>query len=137
MRMLVCSLWYAPARAFGGTVTVAVASVKGALAAGHEVTVGTTDVLDLHSRASADTPAEPAGARVLRFPNVSQRLAAANLPQPRGLRKWLSQHVGEFDVVLVLDVYSTVSVLGARAAASAGVPYVLEALGTLPATRER
>ena len=32
--MLVCSLWYAPARAFGGTVTVAVATVKGALAAG-------------------------------------------------------------------------------------------------------
>ena len=135
--MLVCSLWYAPARAFGGTVTVAVATVKGALAAGHEVTVVTTDVLDLRSRAPADTPAEPVGARVLRFPNVSQRLAAANLPQPRGLRKWLSQHVREFDVVLVLDVYSSVSVLGARAAASAGVPYVLEALGTLPATRER
>jgi hypothetical protein len=34
MRMLMCSLWYAPARAFGGTVTVAVATVKGALAAG-------------------------------------------------------------------------------------------------------
>jgi glycosyltransferase involved in cell wall biosynthesis len=137
MRMLVCSLWYAPARAFGGTVTVAVATVKGALAAGHEVTVVTTDVLDLHSRAPADTPAEPLGARVVRFPNVSQRLAAANLPQPRGLRTWLSQHIREFDVVLVLDVYSSVSVLGARAAESAGVPYVLEVLGTLPATRER
>jgi len=66
--MLVCSLWYAPARAFGGTVTVAVATVKGALAAGHEVTVVTTDVLDLHSRAPADTPAEPAGARGTAYP---------------------------------------------------------------------
>src|SRR5204863_7439201 len=80
---------------------------------------------------------EPAAASVVRFPNVSQRLAAANIPQPRGLRTWLRQHVDEFDVVLVLDVYSAVSVLSARAAASAGVPYVLEALGTLPATRER
>jgi glycosyltransferase involved in cell wall biosynthesis len=40
-------------------------------------------------------------------------------------------------VVLLMDVYSSVSVLGARAAARAGVPYVLEALGTLPATHER
>src|SRR4051812_37505162 len=115
MRMLVCVPWYAPARAFGGTVTVAVATVKGALEAGHEVTVATTDVFDLHSRVPADAISEPAGAHVIRFPNVSQRLTAANVPQPRGLRKWLRDHVREFDVVLVLDVYSSVSVLGARA----------------------
>ncbi len=137
MRLLVCVPWFAPARAFGGTVTAAVATVKGALEAGHQVTVATTDVLDLRSRVPADAPAEPAGARVVRFPNVSQPLAAANAPLPRGLRTWLREHVREFDVVLLLDVYSSVSVLGARAAARAGVPYVLEALGTLPATRER
>jgi glycosyltransferase involved in cell wall biosynthesis len=137
MRMLLCVPWYAPARAFGGTVTAAVATARGALAAGHEVTVATTDVLDLRSRVPADASAEPPGARVLRFPNVSQRLTAANMPQPRGLRRWLREHVREFDMVLLLDVYSSVSVLGARAAARAGVPYVLEALGTLPATRER
>src|SRR6266542_2060556 len=137
MRLLVCVPLFAPARAFGGTVTAAVATVKGALEAGHQVTVATTDVLDLRSRVPADAPAEPAGARVVRFPNVSQPLAAANAPLPRGLRTWLREHVREFDVVLLLDVYSSVSVLGARAAARAGVPYVLEALGTLPATRER
>ena len=135
--MLVCVPWFAPARAFGGTVTAAVATVKGTLAAGHDVTVATTDVFDLHSRVPAGGPSEPAGARVLRFPNVSQRLTAANVPQPRGLRSWLRGHMREFDVVLLLDVYSSVSVLGARAAVRAGVPYVLEALGTLPATRER
>ncbi len=110
MRLLVCVPWFAPARAFGGTVTAAVATVKGALAAGHDVTVATTDVLDLRSRVPTDAPAEPAGARVVRFPNVSQRLAAANAPLPRGLRSWLRQHVREFDVVLLLDVYSSVSV---------------------------
>jgi glycosyltransferase involved in cell wall biosynthesis len=137
MRLLVCVPWFAPARAFGGTVTVAVATVKGALEAGHEVTVATTDVLDQRSRVPADVPSEPVGARVVRFPNVSQKLAATNTPLPRGLRKWLRRHVQEFDVVLLLDVYSAVSMLGARAAARAGVPYVLEALGTLPATPER
>ena len=137
MRMLVCTPWYVPARAFGGTVTVAVATVTGAVEAGHEVTVATTDALDLQSRVPADAPAEPPGARVVRFPNVSQRLAATNVPIPRGLRGWLREHIREFDVVLLLDVYSCPSVLAARAAGRAGVPYVLETLGTLPATSER
>jgi glycosyltransferase involved in cell wall biosynthesis len=137
MRMLVCVPWYAPARAFGGTVTVAVATVRGAVDAGNEVTVATTDVLDLRSRVPEDAPAEPADARVVRFPNASQRLAATNVPLPRGLHRWLRDHVREFDLVLLLDVYSAVSVLGARGASRAGVPYVLEALGTLPATPER
>jgi glycosyltransferase involved in cell wall biosynthesis len=39
--------------------------------------------------------------------------------------------------VLVQDVYSSLSVLGARAAVRAGVPYVLQAYGTLPTSRER
>jgi glycosyltransferase involved in cell wall biosynthesis len=137
MRLLVCVPWFAPARAFGGTVTVAVASVKGLLDVGHEVTVATTDALDLHARVPAEVPDEAVGATVLRFPNLSHRLAAANVPQPRGLRRWLRDHVREFDVVLVLDVYSSVSVLAARAAERARVAYVLQALGTLPATRER
>ena len=137
MRMLVCTPWYVPARAFGGTVTVAVATVNGAVEAGHQVTVATTDALDLRSRVPIDAPAEPPGARVVRFPNVSQHLAATNVPLPRGLRGWLRTHIREFDVVLLLDVYSSVSVLAARAAARAGVPYVLETLGTLPTTPER
>jgi glycosyltransferase involved in cell wall biosynthesis len=137
MRLLVCVPWFAPARAFGGTVTVAVAQAKGALEAGHEVTVTTTDILDPHSRVPAGAPGEPEGVEVVRFPNVSQRLAATNVPLPRGLRSWLHSHVREFDVVLLLDVYSSVSVLGARAARHAGVPYVLQALGTLPPAPER
>jgi glycosyltransferase involved in cell wall biosynthesis len=137
MRLLVCVPWFAPARAFGGTVTVAVAEAKGMLEAGHEVTVVTTDVLDPRSRVPPGTAAEVDGARVLRFPNVSQRLAATNVPLPRGLRGWLRVHAHEFDVVLLLDVYSAVSVMGARAAVRARVPYVLQALGTLPVTPER
>jgi glycosyltransferase involved in cell wall biosynthesis len=83
------------------------------------------------------TPVKVDGVRVVRFPNVSQRLAATNVPLPLGLRSWLRAHVREFDVVLLLDVYSAVSVLGAREAKRSGVPYVLQALGTLPAVPER
>src|SRR5919198_1292345 len=137
LRVLICTPWYAPARAFGGTVTVAVATAKGLLDAGHGVTVATSDALDLQARVPPGTPPEPTAAEVFRFRNLSRRLAGTNVVLPRGLRSWLRRHVREFDVVLLLDVYSSVSVLGSRAAAEAGIPYVLEALGTLPATAER
>lgn len=137
MRLLVCTPWFEPARAFGGTVAVSVATVKGALAAGHEVTVATTDMLDHRTRVPPRTPSLPNGARVIRFANVSHRLAIANVPQPRGLGRWLRANVDQFDVVLLQDAYSAVSVLGARSAKRAGVPYVLQPMGTLPPTRER
>jgi glycosyltransferase involved in cell wall biosynthesis len=137
MRMLVCSPWYAPATAYGGMVTAALATVKGALEAGHEVTVATTDADDDYSRVPRDASPEPPGANVVRFENLSRRLAATHVVLPRGLRGWLRDQVGGFDVVLLQDVYSAVSVHAARAAASAGIPYVLQTHGTLPATRER
>jgi glycosyltransferase involved in cell wall biosynthesis len=138
MRLLVCVPWYAPARGFGGGIlTSLLATVEGALEAGHDVAVATTDLLDSHSRVPPDAPAEPAEAQVLRFPNISHRLAASHAPLPRGLRPWLREHAREFDVVLIQDVYSSLSVLGARAAVRAGVPYVLQAYGTLPTSRER
>src|ERR1044072_6257837 len=117
MRLLVCVPWYAPARGFGGGIlTSLLATVEGVLQAGHEVTVATTDLLDSHSRVPLEAPAEPAGAEVLRFPNVSHRLAASHAPLPRGLRAWLRGHAGEDDVVLIQDVYSALGVLRARAA---------------------
>lgn len=138
MRVLVCVPWYAPARGFGGGIlTSLLATVEGALEAGHDVTVATTDLLDSQSRIPPDAPIEVEGAQVLRFSNMSHRLAASHAPLPRGLRPWLRDHVGEFDVVLIQDVYSSLSVLGARAAVRAGVPYVLQAYGTLPTLPER
>ena len=138
MRLLLLSPYFVPAYAFGGSVTVAETIVADVLADGHEVTVATTDVLDGHRRIPAGAPAEPAGAEVARFPNVSHRLAAGlNAYAPRGLRRWLADNIRRFDVVLLHDVYSAVSVMGARAAARAGVPFALQPLGTLSPARER
>lgn len=137
MRLLICTPWYAPARAYGGIVTAATAAAAGALEAGHEVMVVATDADDDYSRVPREAPAEPAGADVIRFENLSRRLAATHIVLPRGLRRWLRNHIEGFDVVLLQDVYSAVSVLAARASADAGVPYVLQSHGTLPATPER
>jgi glycosyltransferase involved in cell wall biosynthesis len=137
VRLLICTPWYAPARAYGGIVTAATATAAGAVEAGHEVTVAATDADDDYSRVPREAPAEPAGADVIRFENLSRRLAATHVVLPRGLRRWLRNHIEDFDVVLLQDVYSAVSVLAARASADARVPYVLQSHGTLPATPER
>ena len=56
MRLLVCVPWYAPARGFGGGIlTSLLATVEGALEAGHDVTVATTDLLDSLPTASGKT----------------------------------------------------------------------------------
>lgn len=137
MRLLLCIPYFTPAYAFGGSVTVAETIVEGFVAAGHEVTIATTDVLDEHRRISPGT-AGVAGSTVVRFRNVSHRAAAGvNLYLPRGYRRWLRDNITDFDVALLQDVYSAVSVGGARAAASAGVPYALQPLGTLSPAAER
>jgi glycosyltransferase involved in cell wall biosynthesis len=138
VRLLLAIPYYAPAYAFGGSVTVAETVVGGFLDAGHEVTVATTDVLDEHRRAPEGADPIPPRAEVVRFPNVSHRLAAtANGYAPRGLRRWLAFNVRRFDAILLHDFYSAVSVLTARAAERAGVPYALQPLGTVGAAAER
>jgi glycosyltransferase involved in cell wall biosynthesis len=138
MRLLLAIPYFAPAYAFGGSVTVAETVVADALAAGHQVTVATTDVLDEHNRLPRGAPAVPEGAEVVRFRNVSHRLAAGvNAYLPRGYRGWVRRNAGRFDAVLLQDVYSAVSVGAARAAVSAGVPYALQPLGTLSPAAER
>lgn len=138
MRLLLAIPYFAPAYAFGGSVTVAETIVSDVLAAGHEVTVATTDVLDERRRVTPGLAAHPPGAEVIRFPNVSHRLAAGlNAYSPRGLRRWLAANIGSFDVVLLQDVYSAISVMAARAAHRAAVPYVMQPLGTLSPAPER
>ena len=76
MRILLVTPYYAPAYFFGGPVFVTETLAHGLVDAGHEVTVATTDVLDAERRVPSGTPSVPAGARVLRFPNMYHRLAA-------------------------------------------------------------
>jgi glycosyltransferase involved in cell wall biosynthesis len=112
--------------------------VQDLVADGHEVTVATTDVLDERRRTGGEQHAGVDGFEVLRFPNVSHRLAAQfNAYAPRGMRAWLEANVVRFDLALLQDFYSAVSVMTARAAGRASVPYVLQPLGTLSPARER
>lgn len=138
MRILLVTPYHAPAYAFGGPVRLAEVMVTDLLAAGHEVTVATTDVLDEEHRAPASTPSLPPGAEVLRFRNVSHRLAARAMGwTPRAYVRWVRANAGAFDLVVLHDLYSILSVAAARAAVRAGVPYVVQPMGSVAATAER
>jgi glycosyltransferase involved in cell wall biosynthesis len=50
---------------------------------------------------------------------------------------WLASNIDRFDIALLEDFYSAISVMTARAAVRAGVPYVLQPLGTLSHAPER
>ena len=138
VKLLLATPYYAPAWFFGGPVAVAHTMVEDLLAMGHDVTVATTDAQDARDRLPHDTPPMPSGAEVLRFPNLSHRLATGAMAwQPRGYRGWVKQNVGRFDACLGHDFYSVISAAGAPAAAAAGTPWVLQPLGSLAPSTER
>lgn len=137
MRLLLSIPYFAPAYAFGGSVTVAETVVEDFLRAGHQVTVATTDVLSEHERLPWDAPAQPLGAELVRFRNVSHRLAVNAAYGPLGMRRWLAANVARHDLLLLNDVYTSVSVLSARAATRRGIPFALQPLGTLSPAPER
>jgi glycosyltransferase involved in cell wall biosynthesis len=138
MRLLMVTPYHAPAYAFGGPVKVAETMATDFLAAGHQVTVATTDALDERRRVPPDTPSLPEGADVHRFPNVNHALAARAMGwTPRGFRSWIAEAVCEHDLVHLQDVYSVLSVGASRAAARAGVPVALQPFGSLAPSPER
>ncbi len=138
MRVLMVTPYHAPAYAFGGPVKVAETMATDLLAAGHEVTVATTDALDERRRVPPGTPSLPEGAVVHRFPNVNHALAARAMGwAPRGFRRWIAEAVVVHDVVHLHDVYSVLSVGASRAAARAGTPVALQPFGSLAPSAER
>ena len=130
--------YYAPAYAFGGPVKVAETMAEDFLAAGHEVSVATTDALDERRRVPAEAEATPPGVVVHRFPNASHALGARAMAwTPRGFRRWIAEHAGDYDLLHLHDVYSVLSVAASRSANRARVPYILQPFGSLAPSRER
>lgn len=114
----------------GGPSTALPMLVRASIAAGVEVTVATTD---------DDGPTERLDVPLQREVREGDN-AATHIYFPRQstfytiswpLRDWLRSHVGDFDVVHIHALFSFPSVVAARAAQRAGVPYVIRPLGVL------
>jgi len=116
-------------RSSGGP-SVALPAIAKALAASHvEVTVATTDDdgCGQHLRGIPLGQNLPQEAWDVIYFRKQTEFYKVSLP----LRAWLHHHVREFDAVHIHAVFSFASLAAGRAAASAGVPYIVRPLGVL------
>jgi hypothetical protein len=131
MRILLGVLYYEPAWSYGGPPKLVSDLARQLLRRGHQVTVLTTDALDARRFSAREEVSD--GARVIRFANLSNGLAyRLKVFLPRGMRRWLAQHVVEYDMVHLFETRTLLNAWAAREATRRGVPYVLSVLGSLP-----
>jgi glycosyltransferase involved in cell wall biosynthesis len=105
---------------------------SGLVERGHEVDVFTTDVLDEHARAEPRVETVD-GARVHRFPNLSNDLAWRTKKYlPRGMLSALLRSAGRYDALHVTDTRTYVAASAQLASAACKQPLVVSAFGSLP-----
>jgi len=114
---------------FGGPVAV-VRSISKELAKRHEVTVYTTSALD-HRRDFKNSPIEVKtnGYRVVYFPRIF-RLSRFNISP--AMARELKASIKEYDVIHLHSWRHFQDIIVHRYAKKCGVPYVLQAHGSLP-----
>jgi glycosyltransferase involved in cell wall biosynthesis len=127
MRILHVVPTYLPATRYGGPIYAVHGLAKALAAAGHEVTVFTTNV------DGASVSDVPLNAAVMRD-SVSVRYFASPLPRlywSPSMQAALRREARDFDVVHLHSVFLWPTMAGAAAARSAGVPYVISPRGML------
>jgi glycosyltransferase involved in cell wall biosynthesis len=132
VKVLQVTPYFAPAWAYGGPPRVMSDYAAGLVARGHEVDVFTTDVLDERERSWPPTEILD-GARVRRFPNLSNDLAWRTKKYlPRGLLTALLRSAGRYDALHVTDTRTFVAASAHVASSMRSVPLVVSAFGSLP-----
>jgi glycosyltransferase involved in cell wall biosynthesis len=131
--------YYEEAWGYGGIPRVASAVCQGLVARGHRVSVATTDARDGGARLSGGSrlrgwsASGRGGVEVRVFPNLSNRIAfGRQFFVPLGLSAYLAKSAGLFDLIHIHGHHHLPSVLAARAATRAGVPYLITPNGLVP-----
>jgi glycosyltransferase involved in cell wall biosynthesis len=149
LRILHVTPYSADAWAYGGIPRVARSLTVGLARQGHQVTVATTDACDRSARLApkehphrtprrAWPPYASEGVDVRVFPNISNRLAYDwQCFLPLGLRRFLRDEAGGFDVAHLHACRNVPGALAAHYLQRAGVPYVLGPNGTAPNIERR
>lgn len=103
---------------------------------GHDVTIYATDRYSKEERAGTFR-VKTDGVAVYYFRNLSNTLAwHFKRFTPLGLRGYLRKTIATFDVVVIVETRSTVSLLGYHYCRKFNVPYVFTAFGSLPRRKE-
>ena len=128
MRLLHVAATYLPAVRYGGTIVSVHGLCKALAARGHDVHVFTTSVDGAGDSAVVhDQPVEVEGVKVWYFKSPALR----RIYRSPSLGAALEAQVGGFDVVHTHAIYLWPLWAAARAAARAGVPYVVSPRGML------
>lgn len=119
---------YLPAVRYGGPIYSVHGLATGQVVLGHEVSVFTTNADGPgESDVPVGTPVEIDGVKVTYFPVGSPR----RLFRAPAMKTALAGHVSGFDLVHLHSVFLWPTLVAARAAKRAGVPYVLSPRGML------
>jgi len=133
MKILQVVPYFPPAYAFGGPVKAAYQISKELVRKGHEVVVYTTDAKDFDSRLEMSSNNTVDGIKVHRFRNVSltfvKKLKLFITPQ---LISFAGKEVKKFDVIHLHEIRTFQNIMIRHYAYRYGVPYVLQAHGSLP-----
>jgi glycosyltransferase involved in cell wall biosynthesis len=123
--------YYAPAYAFGGVVRAVEGLSRALSAAGHSVTVLTTDALAPGERLRGAEDVVEAGVRIIRVPNSLPR-GTLNLSSPSGMMRQAARALVQgADVVHCHEFRTVENLLVAPLATRLGKPLLLSPHGTL------
>lgn len=132
MRILFVIPYFYPAEAFGGPVKVAFDVGKELVKRGHEVVVFTSDAKDLKNRLEVKSD-EIEGMKVHYFRNSSMFFVKwSKLFITPELSRKMKSDLKSFDVVHVHEYTTYQNIVVHKFAKRYGIPYVLQAHGSLP-----
>ncbi|MGD0995695.1 MAG: glycosyltransferase [Candidatus Bathyarchaeia archaeon] len=132
MRILFVTPYFYPAEAFGGPVKVAFDVGRELVRRGHEVVVFTSDAKDLENRLDVERD-EIEGMQVYYFRNLFMSLVKwSKLFITPDLPKKMMSDLKSFDIVHVHEYTTYQNIVVHHFAKKFGVPYVLQAHGSLP-----
>jgi glycosyltransferase involved in cell wall biosynthesis len=138
MKLLQVISSFPPANAYGGPTKLAFDLCKGLAENGHDVTVYTSDVLDSSSRFKPEhNPEWMDGIEVYRFKNLSNYLAYKNFPIAPSIITTLNSNLPRFDIVHLHEYRSHQAIFTHHFAKKHGIPYVLQAHGSVPIVLEK
>ena len=132
MKILLISSTFPP-RKFGGITASSYILAKNLVKRKHDVTVYTTDISDRYSRIPDTKGVKNLdGIEVYYFKNLSNWLASLRLYSPIGMITAIKRELNKFDIIHLNEFRSFQSIIVHRYAKRYGIPYVLQARGSLP-----
>ncbi len=105
---------------------------------GHNVTVCTSDMVNIKTKIAASSESVFDDFEIVRVKNVSSHLSnAIGLLITPALNKFLSEHIQDYDLIHIHEYTTYQNIVVHKYAKKHGVPYILQAHGSIPRIGKR